>query len=504
MQVTEVEADGLKRRLKVVLPAADIDSEVNSRLQILSRDARIPGFRPGKVPVSLLRQRFGAAVRGEALEALIQSSLTQALAERSLRPAMQPTVEITTPAEGAAAGDIEYLLALEVLPEIAPMDFSTLSLTRLRAEITDEAVDEQVARIAHQRRIPEAVEPARPLAAGDNALLDYDGRVAGKKFAGGSAQDKAIEIGPDGFFVPGFVDQLIGMNAGETRDVTATLPENYAGENHDVPGLAGREAVFTVTLKAVRTLAEPVIDDALAEKVGFDDLADMKAFVRTRLEREAAEQSRARLKRVLLDRLAESYSFTIPDAMMEAEFGAIWQQVEGMRARAAKIATEAADKFVAESGVDASFEVTVAEIPAKDAGGEVSGLAEKEPESKALEAITQGDATLKTEYRAIAERRVRLGLVLGEVGRLNNIEISTEEMRAAAVREMQRYPGQERAILDFYARQPAALATLKSSLMEEKAVDFILEMATIEEKLVTREALFADEDDEAAADESAA
>lgn len=439
MQVTEVEVDGLKRQFKVVLPAADIDAQVETRLKSLSSEVRLPGFRPGKVPLSLLRQRFGASVRVEILEKVVETSSNQAIADRGLRPAMQPKIEVTS-----FEGDLEYTMAVELMPEITPMDFSTLSLTRPKADVDDAEVEEAIERIAKQRRASTPVEEARPLAAGDLAVIDYLGRVDDVAFEGGAATDAEVEIGSN-TFIPGFEEQLIGLSVGETREFEVTFPADYG-----VATLAGKLAKFEVTGKGIKSLAPVAIDDELGKGMGFDDLAEMRTFVRERIEREHAQASRAKVKRALLDKLAEAHPFAPPPSMVEAEFQSIWKQIQEARERGAN-----------------------------------------DPDLDG-----KSDAEIETEYRAIADRRVRLGLLLAEVGRLNNIQVTEDQLKRAIIDEARRYPGQERQVIEFYSKQPEALAGIRAPLFEEKVVDFILEIAKVDDQMVTREALFADAEGE--------
>ena len=444
MQVTETLAEGLKRQFKVTLPAQELDQKLDQRLRQLGATARLPGFRPGKVPLPLLKKRYGGSLLGEILEQAVQDSSSRAMAERGLRAATVPKIEITAFAEGK---DLEYTMALELLPEIKPIDFSTLQLERLKVDVTDEEVDKSVERIHQRSRRNEPVSPPRPAATGDTVMIDFLGKVDGQAFAGGEAKDFPLELGT-GRFIPGFEDQLVGVGAGEDRTVTVTFPADYPAEN-----LAGKEAVFAVTVKEVRAPVEVPLDDAFAKTLGVDSVEALRRSVREQIERDYAGAARLKLKRALLDKLAEAHHFTAPDGMVEGEFEAIWKQASDAKER---------------------------------------GMLEPE-----LAAKTEDE--LKAEYRGIAERRVRLGLLLSEVGRLNNIQVTEDELKRAMIEEARRYPGQERQVIEYYRKSPDAMAGLRAPIYEEKVVDFIVEMATVSERKVTSAELFAEDDDKPAA-----
>jgi trigger factor len=444
MQVTETLAEGLKRQFTVKLPAQELDQKLDQRLRQLSATVRLPGFRPGKVPLPLLKKRYGGSVMGEILEQAVQDSSSRALAERGLRPATMPKIEITAFGEGA---DLEYTLKLELLPDIKPIDFATLDLERLKAEVTDEEVDKSVERIRERAKRTEPVSPARPAATGDVAVIDFEGRVDGELFAGGESKDFPLELGSNRF-IPGFEEQLIGAGAGETREVKVSFPADYPAEK-----LAGKDAVFTVTVKEVRAPVIAALDDEFAKSVGADSLEALRKMVREQIERDYASAARLRLKRQLLDKLAETHHFTVPDGMVDGEFDGIWKQIQ----------------------------------QAKEKGT-------LEPDQAA-----KTEDELKAEYRAIAERRVRLGLLLSEVGRLNNIQVNEDELKRAVIDEARRYPGQERQVIEHYRKNREAMDDLRAPIFEEKVVDFIVEMAKVQERAVSPTELFADDDEAPAA-----
>ncbi len=439
MQVTETLADGLKRQFIVTLPAGDIDSQVDRRLRDMAGTIRLPGFRPGKVPMGLLKKRYGSAVLGEVLEKSVQDSSAQAIRERGLRPALQPKIEVTKFTEGA---DLEYTLAFETLPDIQPVDFGALEFERLKAEAGDTAVDEALERLRAQGKRTEPVSEARPTAAGDTLVVDYEGRVDGTPFEGGTGTDQQIELGSNRF-IPGFEEQLIGLQPPAAKTFPIRFPDEYP-----VKTLAGRDAEFTVTAKELRQSVPVVLDDDFAKQFGAPDLAALRQTIREQLEREYAGAARQKLKRQLLDKLAELHAFAVPDGMVEAEFDVIWKQVEDARAKGAE---------------DPDF----------------AGKSEDE---------------VKAEYRSIAERRVRLGLLLSEVGRLNNITVADDELRRAVVDQARRYPGHEREVIEFYRANRDAMDSLRAPLFEEKTVDFILEMAKLTERVVSPEELLGNDD----------
>ena len=434
MQVTETLHEGLKREFTVLISAKDLEDKMTGRLQELGTQVNVPGFRPGKVPITILKQRFGRSVMGEVLESAVSDSSNQAINERGLRPAMQPKIEIKSFDEGK---DLEYTMALEVLPDIEPMDFSDLELERLTIEVQDSAVQETLEDLAKAQKRTKPVEKPRKCKSGDVLVIDFRGRVGGEEFPGMSAEDHHLELGSNAF-IEGFEDQLIGAKPGDSRQVTVTFPEAYVNDK-----LAGREAVFDVTVKGIQEAVPVPVDDELAAALGEETLESLKGKVGERLAAEYREIARGRLKRELLDKLAEHHQFPAPEGMVGAEFDAIWQRIEEDRKQGAL-----------------------------------------DPEDAAKD-----DEALKTEYQEIADRRVRLGLLLSEVGRRNGIEVSQDEINRAMVMEAQRHPGQEREIFEFFQRTPEALANLRAPIFEDKVVDFIVDLAKVNERGVTPEEL---------------
>jgi trigger factor len=432
MQVVETKTEGLKREFKVAVPAGEIEAKVAERLGEIARTAQLPGFRPGKAPLALLRKRFGAAVMGEVLDRAVDDTSRRAFDERGLRPAGTPKIEITSFKEGS---DLEYTMVLEVMPDVPPIDFAGLKIERLVAEVEDSDVDRVVQRLAEQRKETRPAAEARKSRAGDTLVVDFVGRAEGKDLPGGTAEGYHLELGSK-MFLPGFEDQLVGVGAGDKMQVRVTMPDAYG------PELAGKEAVFEVTVKELREAVPAAVDDELARKLGFAELGALKAAAREQQQRELKAISRGRLKRSLLDALARAHAFEVPPGMVDSEFESIWNEYR-QHVRAG----------------------TETEAPGKS------------------------EDELKAEYRGIAERRVRLGILLAEVGRLNNIRVSQEDMNRRMIEEARRHPGQEQAVMDYLKKTPAAQQVLMAPLYEDKVVDFILEMAEVSERKVSVEEL---------------
>jgi trigger factor len=448
MEITETNTEGLRREFKVVVAAADIDQQVTRRLSELGRTIRLPGFRPGKVPISVLKRRYGRAVMGEVLERVVNDGSSEALRARNLRPAVQPKIEIVSFNEGA---DLEYKMAFEVLPEIRPMDFSEITVERLRLEVPESEVQTALERIAQRQRKSEPVE--RSAEKGDAVVIDFKGTVDGTEFPGGAAEGYTLELGT-GAFIPGFEDQLVGAKAGDARTVQVTFPADYGAAD-----LAGKAAEFQVNVKEVRAFAQQPIDDSLAQAVGMENLAELRQTVSDQIERDYGSIARQRLKRTLLDRLAERHEFPVPEGMVDIEFEGIWRQLEQERERQ-----------------------------------KAAGEKEEEPFD---------EAAAKAEYREIAVRRVRLGLLLAEVGRTHNITVAPEEINRALTEQARRFPGQERQIIEHYREHPEAIDHIRAPIFEDKVIDFILERAKVTERSVPPSELLKDEEEEDVAAASA-
>lgn len=430
MQISETLNEGLKRAYTVVVPAADLSRKLDEQIGIVAKNIRMPGFRPGKVPASLVRKVHGQALTGQVLEEAIQESSQKVLEENKLRPAMQPKIEVTKYEENS---DLEFKMDLEILPEVAVPDLSGLKLEKWVVSVEETEVDEAVERLASQQKSFEDAPEDHAAANGDAVIIDFVGKLDGEPFEGGKGEDTQLELG-SGMFIPGFEDQLIGVKAGDERTITVTFPEAYP-----VDHLKGREATFDVTVKQVKTAKPVEINDELAKNFGLESLQSLRDILKSQIEREHNSLTRTYLKRKLLDALAATHDFPVPEGMVEAEFQQIWAQLE------------------------------------REAG-------DNEEEKAKLEAE-------KDEYRAIAVRRVRLGLLLSEIGQANNVQITQAEMNRLIAQEAQRYPGQQQQVVKYFQENPVAAAQLRAPLYEEKVVDFILGQVEVTEKTVTREEL---------------
>ncbi len=434
MLVTETLSEGLKRAFNVVVPAADIAQRRAKRFAELVKTVNLPGFRPGKVPMSVVKTRFGAGVTGEVLEESVNSATSELLESRGLRSAIQPKVELVKSEED---GDLEFTVALELLPTITMPDFATIELTRMTAAPSDEALTKALEGLAQRQRELTAVEEARPAAKGEFLMVDFLGKVDGVPFDGGDGKDVDIEVGGDGF-IPGFTDQLEGMSAGEFKIIDVQFPAEYGAA-----ALAGKAATFDITAKTLKIQTLPTLDDSFAEKLGFGALDEVKDLIGKQMQREYDQLSRLKIKRQLLDALTKVAEFDVPPTLLEGEFAQIWQRVEADRKEG--------------------------KLDADDAG--------------------KDDDTLRAEYMAIANRRVKLGLLLAEIGRVNGILVTEDELARAMRAEAGRYQGQEQMVMDFFRKNPQAADNLRGPIFEEKVVDFVLELAKVTDQVVTPEEL---------------
>ena len=438
MQVTETKSEGLLYEFNITVPADEIETVVTNRLNELKKTAKIPGFRPGKVPVQMLRKQYGPSIMGEVLERTVDETSKKAMDERELRPVVQPKIEIVKFEDGA---DLEYTMAIEVMPTVEPMDFSKINLERMVVKADEEEITNALDRLANAHKTSEPVAKARKSKEGDFLVIDFVGKVDGEEFTGGKAEDYSLELG-SGSFIPGFEDQLTGAKVGDHVEVNVKFPEEYGAEE-----LAGKDAIFDVDVKELREGSPAVIDDELAKKAGIDDLETLKANIREEHEREFNEMARQRMKRTLLDELEDNHEFEVPASLVENEFEGIWAQFEQHRKQA-----------------------------------EEEGVKEDVNEGKT-------DDELKEDYQAIAVRRVRLGLLLAEIGRMNNIDLNQEDLSRAMMQEAQRYPGQEQMVMDYFRNNPEAMHQLRAPILEDKVVDFIFELAKVSEKDVSIEEL---------------
>lgn len=442
MQVKELKQEGLNHELEVTVKADDIAKRIDARLAEVSRTMKLPGFRPGKVPMNLMKQRYGKAVMGEVLEAAVNETSQKALADKKIKPALQPKIEVKSFDEGT---DLVYTMVVETLPEIKIKDYKGFKLTKLVAKSDDKAIDDALERIASMRKTTQPIKGKRATKDGDTVVIDFKGRTADDnvEHPGMAADGHHLELGA-GQFIPGFEGQLTGKKAGDEVAVNVQFPENYGAAE-----LAGRDAIFDVTIHEIREAADVEIDDEFAKSLGMEDVAALRKAVEEQTNQEYVNHSRLKLKRALLDQLDNAYTFEIPQGMKEMELKNIKQQIEMDNQQ---------------RGVDAE-------------------LTDEEQE----------------ELQDIADRRVRLGIVLSEIGKENNIQVVDAELQKAVISEAQKYPGQEKEVFDYFSKNRDALESLRAPIYEDKVVDFILELADVKEKEVSVEELTAEDEDDSKA-----
>lgn len=440
MEVTEKSAEGLDRRFTVKVPATELDEKLVARLEELKGQVHLKGFRKGKAPVSHLKKMYGKGVMGEIVQEIVNETTQKAFTDRDLQPAGSPQPEFNSDMDDVIAGksDLEYEVHAEILPSFDPMDVSTLKLTRMTAEVADDEVQEALQRVADQQTTYAPRKETQKSKKGDMLTVNYVGSIDGEEFDGGKGEGVDIVLGSD-TFIPGFEKQLTGAKAGEDVKIEVTFPEDYGAND-----LAGKDAVFQVNVVEVKEPAKVEIDDELAKKMGLDSLDDLKKRISERIEEENKQLSRGHLKRALLDQLDSAHDFDLPKGMVDSEFDQIWQQVE-------------------------------------------SAEREEEDEGKS-------DDELKAEYRTIAERRVRLGLVLAEIGKRADVQVPQEDLQREMINMARAYPGKEKEVLEFYQSNPAAVQQLRAPIFEEKVVDYIVERAEVEDKQVSKEKLQEDPD----------
>jgi trigger factor len=441
MQVTETSSEGLKRKLKVVVGADELGERYTAHIDRIKDQVQLKGFRKGKVPIAHIKKVFGRSVMNDVLQETIRETSNKAIVDRKERPAMMPDISLAENAaeiENVVAGkaDLAYEMSFEVLPEVKLADFASLKLERLVADVDDEQLDKALAELA-ERNQAFAAEEGREASEGDRVTIDFKGTVDGVEFDRGSGENLQLVIGNAGF-IPGFEDGIKGAKKGESRDVKATFPAEYP-----VADLAGKDAVFAITVKEVEKPVKAEINDDFAKGLGTEGLDNLKSLISSQIKRELDQASRMKIKRELLDALEKAHAFELPPTLVEREFEAVWRQV-------------------------------------------TEGLA-RENKTFADEGKTEDEA--KAEYRAIAERRVRLGLVVGEIGDKNKIEVTQDEMRRALMEHARRFPGQEKMVYEYFEKTPGALQELRAPIFEDKVIDFVLELAKPAEKKVTREEL---------------
>ncbi len=455
MQVTETVNSGLKREFKVVVPAAQLGKELDAKLQDMAGRAQIKGFRPGKVPVAHLKNVYGKSAMAEVIQNAVDDHSRKVFSDRNLKPAYQPEVklpedesEVNAIIEGK--GDLSFTVASEIVPEFEVKDLGGLTLDKHIVAVNDSHIEEALGRLGEQYKSWEPRAEGTKAGTGDRVTINFVGKVDGVEFDGGKGDDIPLEIG-SGQFIPGFEEQLVGTSVGDDRIVKVTFPENY-GAAH----LAGKAAEFAVKVNAIETAKANVYDDEFAKRLGFEDLAKLKDMVKSGLDREFGQMTAMQMKRAVLDYMDKQYSFDLPEKLVEAEFNSIWQALSTEMQKAGK--------------------------------------------SFADEDTTEEKA--RAEYRKIAERRVRLGLVLGTIGDKEGVQITEQELQGALISRARQFPGQEKQVFDFYRKNSGALMELRGPIFEQKVVDAIISKAKVTDKSVTREELKAmveDEEDSAAA-----
>lgn len=445
MEVTQTKAEGLSRTFEVKVPASELQSKLDARIEEIRPNMNLKGFRPGKVPAAHVRKMFGRDLMGEIIDKLVNETNQKALEDAELRPAGQPNVHVDGDMEEVVKGeaDLAYHMHVDVMPEFTPVDVKTLKVTRPVAEVADEQVDEALKNLAEQNKQYEPRAKTAKAKDGDAVVIDFVGKIDGEAFDGGSAEQQTIVLGSNRF-IPGFEEQLVGVKTGEEKNLEVSFPEDYPSAD-----LAGKAAVFETKVHEVRAPKVAEIDDEFAKGLGLESLEQLKGLISEQLKGELNQASRNKAKRDLLDRLDEAHSFDLPPNMVEAEFQQIWGQLQ----------------------------------QEMDAGRITDDDKEKSEED------------LKKEYHDIAERRVRLGLVLAEIGRVNDVRITEQEVQQALIREARQYPGQEREVIEFFQKNAGAMAQLRAPIYEDKVVDYILGEAEVTDTTVSREELLKEDDE---------
>jgi trigger factor len=452
MQVTETLAEGLKHEFQISVPASDLDAKADARLVDLKDKVRLNGFRPGKVPVSHLKKVYGRSVMAETIDQTIRDTNSQIFTERGFRLATEPKITMPTEEKAvqdilAGKSDLTYTVSIEVVPPIQLADFKSFSVEKPVADVTEADVDEAIKRIADQNRTYAAKAEGAKAETGDRVTISFKGSINGTPFEGGTGENIQVTIGSN-TFIPGFEDKLIGIGVGETRILNVAFPKNYASEK-----LAGQPAEFETTATLIEAPQEPKIDDEFAKTLGLESLDKLKEAARERLSVEFAGATRQRVKRMLLDRLDETHRFEAPPSLVEEEVNLMWNSIK----------------------------------------------AEMESSGKTFADEDTTEEAANEEYRKIADRRVRLGLVLSEIGEKNKITVTDDEVSRAVIERARQMPGREKEVWDYYRNNANALAQLRAPIYEDKVVDFILELANVTEKKVTREELYKDEEAEKSA-----
>jgi len=444
MQVKELKAEGLSKTYSVTIPKEDLEAKLSAKIVEMQPQVSLKGFRPGKVPTKHIRKMFGQSIMKDVVEEVVAESSQQTMTDNNLRPAGQPEIDLRANGADVTSGkaDLEYQLTVETIPEFEPADVSGLKFTRLTCEVADADLDKRMKTLTEGQKSYKKKAKTAKAKKDDAVLIDFTGRIDGEAFEGGAMEGHQLVLG-SGTFIPGFEDQLIGVKAGDKLDVTVNFPDDYQATD-----LAGKEAVFETEVLEVQGEAEAKLDDEFAKKFGMESIDKLKETLKEGMDNEYDMQSRMKLKRAILDELDKAHSFDLPPKMVDAEFQNIWSQVQ----------------------------------------------AEKDAGQLDEEDAKKSDEDLKSDYTKIAERRVRLGLVLAEMGQKEEIQITNEELQQAMIAEARRYPGQEQQVIEFYQKNPQAIAQLRAPIFEEKVVDLIIEKATVKDKKVSKDELFKEDE----------
>ena len=438
MKVTELKSEGLSKSYKIIIPSNTINEAIKARLTEVAATAKIDGFRPGKIPMSIVKNRFGSQVSGEIVEKQVSDSMRKLFTDKKIKPAMQPKVDFEgKPLDGT---DVKFTVNIEIMPEIKVEDFSKMKFERLVADVEEKDVSKALEDIASNQKAYSPLKKKRKSKIGDSVLIDFKGFLEGKLFEGGSAENHKLELG-SGQMIPGFEDQLVGLNVNDKKNVEVNFPENYQKAE-----FSGKPAKFEVIIKDILEAEKAKINDELASRMGLPDLKALKEAIKSQIEINYKNTSRNRIKRDLLDKLSKQYSFEIPKSMLENENKVIW------------------DRFLEDKKAGV--------IDAADKG--------------------KKDSVLKKEYSEIAERRVRLGLLLAEIGDVNKITVTDDEIKNAVMQEARKYPGEENKVIEFYQKNPEAANAVRAPIFEEKVVDHIISKCTIKDIKVSVDKLFED------------
>lgn len=443
MKATELKSESLKKEYTVVIPAADFEKEVDAKINQIAKTTKIPGFRPGKAPKEMLKQKYRASVLGEVLDETVRNATEEVIKSNKLNLVMMPNIKVTKFEDGK---DIEFTLTVELMPEIKIGDLSAIKLEKLMAEVPAEEVEKALNYIAQSRRETVKVEEDRAAAKGDTVVIDFTGSIDGVEFQGGKGNNYPLELGSNSF-IPGFEDQLIGKKAGDKVDVNVTFPENYHAKD-----LAGKASVFAVEIKELRAAKEVEINDEFAKSLGEESLDKLKAAIAERIKGDYEAASKMKLKRQLLDNLDNEYKFDVPAGLVDAEYKSIVDQYEQ------------AKKY--------------------------NQLEESEK--------NKSEEELLAEYKDIAVRRVKLGLLLSEIGKDAKVTITPDDINKAIMNEAKKYPGQEKAVFDYYLKNKQAIEALKAPVFEEKIVDYVIGKSNVSEKIVSIEELYSFDEDKKA------